>query len=234
MTADHARFAEWDAAYVLGALSPADRARFEAHLAECDGCRAAIAEMAPVIGLLSRVDQHRAEALLSPAPEEGPDLGHRAQVIALGEARSRSTRRRRWAGVIAAAAAIVVAAVTIPIASLLQTPTGQIVALEAVADLPLTATVELTDVAWGTRLEMRCDYGEVADAPDEGWTYALVVTGTDGAESVLSTWRARPDTTARLTAGTALPAEEIAFVEIRALATGAVLMRTGDDGIDGE
>lgn len=234
MTADHARFAEWDAAYVLGALSPADRARFETHLAECDTCRTAIAEIAPVLGLLSRVDQHRAEALLTAGPAEGPDLGHRARVIAQGAARSRTRRRRQWAVGIAAAAAIVIAAVAIPVASVLQAPAGQIIAFEPVADLPLSATVELTDVAWGTRLEMRCDYGEVADAPEEGWTYALVVTGTDGAESVLSTWRARPDTTARLTAGTALPAEEIASVEIRALATGAVLMRTDDDAIDPE
>ena len=35
------RYAEWDAAYVLGALSPSDRRTYERHLAECAACRAA-------------------------------------------------------------------------------------------------------------------------------------------------------------------------------------------------
>ena len=31
------KFADWDAAYVLGALSPAERREFETHLASCAG-----------------------------------------------------------------------------------------------------------------------------------------------------------------------------------------------------
>ena len=46
MTAtDHTRYAEWDAAYVLGALSPAERREFEEHLDECEKCRAAVTEL---------------------------------------------------------------------------------------------------------------------------------------------------------------------------------------------
>ncbi len=41
----HERFAEWDAAYVLGALTAVDRRAFEDHLEECEevparGCSA--------------------------------------------------------------------------------------------------------------------------------------------------------------------------------------------------
>ncbi len=43
----------WDAAYVLGALSDADRREFEAHLAGCVSCRAAVAELSGVAPLLS-------------------------------------------------------------------------------------------------------------------------------------------------------------------------------------
>ena len=32
-------YREWDAAYVLGALSPRDRRAFEQHLATCPACR---------------------------------------------------------------------------------------------------------------------------------------------------------------------------------------------------
>lgn len=243
MNADHARFADWDAAYILGALSPADRALFEAHLAECARCREAIGEIAPTLGLLSRVDAARAEALLgagTPAEAtasvaqpivDGPDAGHRGRVISLAAARRR--RRRLW-GAIALAAAVVIAVVAIPVVSSLARPPAQVVALEPVADLPLAVTVELTDVAWGTRIEMSCDYGEVADAPADGWTYALVVVGADGVESTLSTWQARPSSSARLSAGTALPSADIEAVEIRAVRSGDILMRADGEALHGD
>ena len=40
------KFAQWDAAYVLGALSPAERREFEEHLASCPSCQAAVSELA--------------------------------------------------------------------------------------------------------------------------------------------------------------------------------------------
>ena len=41
MTPDHAHYADWDSAYVLGALEPAERREYEAHLERCERCRAA-------------------------------------------------------------------------------------------------------------------------------------------------------------------------------------------------
>jgi len=46
----------WDAAYVLGALSDADRREFETHLAGCISCREAVAELTAVSPLLSLLD----------------------------------------------------------------------------------------------------------------------------------------------------------------------------------
>ncbi|WP_223624576.1 zf-HC2 domain-containing protein [Microbacterium sp. EST19A] len=233
MNADHARYNEWDAAYVLGALSAADRAEYEAHLSQCPECRAALGEVAPTLGLLSRVAPERAESLLrtadaeTPTPETpGPE--HRARVLSLAAARARR-RRRAWVAGIAAAAAIVVAAVAVPIVSAQLRPPSTTIALDQVVDAPLTATVDLTDVAWGTKIDMACDYGSEGDAPANGWAYALVVVSDDGVESVLSTWRAHPGTTARLSAGTDLSASEIAAVEIRSVDSGNVLMRSSVD-----
>ena len=48
-------FADYDAAYVFGSLSSADRTAYEAHLATCASCREAIAAIAGVPGLLSLV-----------------------------------------------------------------------------------------------------------------------------------------------------------------------------------
>lgn len=229
MNADHARYADWDAAYVLGALSAADRAEYEAHLAQCAECRAAIAEIAPMPGLLSRVAPERAESLLRSADVETSAPEHRARVLSLAAERARR-RRRAWVAGIAAAAAIVVAAVAVPVISTQLRPPSTTIALEQLRDAPLTASVSLTDVAWGTRLDMICDYGSEGDAPTEGWAYALVVVSDDGAESVLSTWRAHPGTTARLSAGTELPASDISAIEIRAVDSGTVLMRSSFDG----
>ncbi|GAA1958490.1 zf-HC2 domain-containing protein [Microbacterium deminutum] len=226
---DHAQFAEWDAAYVLGALSPTDRRRFEAHLADCDACRGSIIEMAPTIGLLSRVSPERAESLLDPPADEGPDESRRRDVIALGTRQSRRRRTAWWAGGIAAAAAILVAVVlaaTLAIAPAMRNV--QVVALDRVVDLPLTATVELTDVAWGTRIEMICRYTDNPhpDEPAAGHPYSLVIEAKDGTTSEVSSWLAFPGATARLGAGTALDPDQIKAIEIRSVTTGRILMRS--------
>jgi hypothetical protein len=241
MNPDHAEVAEWDAAYVLGALSPSDRRRYEAHLEECPTCRAAIAEVAPTLGLLGRITPERADSMLTAGvPDGGPDPRRRDQLISLGRERptaSRSPRRRRgwlWSGGIVAAAGVaaaVVIAVTLVVSPAFRSI--EVVALDPVVDVPWTATVELSDAAWGTRLEMECRYA--GDAGGEGesaksWPYALVVIDAEGTATQLSTWRARPGTTARLSAATALEAGDIAAIEIRALDDGRVLLRSELDG----
>ena len=52
MNAPPDKFAQWDAAYVLGALSPAERREFEEHLASCPACQAAVSELVAIPGLL--------------------------------------------------------------------------------------------------------------------------------------------------------------------------------------
>lgn len=64
MNPDHPRYADWDSAYVLGALSPTDRREYEEHLAGCEECRRSITELASMPGLLARLSPDRATALL--------------------------------------------------------------------------------------------------------------------------------------------------------------------------
>ena len=49
---EHEKFAQWDAAYVLGALEPADRRLFEEHLENCERCQGAVSELSALPGLL--------------------------------------------------------------------------------------------------------------------------------------------------------------------------------------
>lgn len=227
MTADHEAFADWDAAYLLGALSPADRRAFEEHLESCDRCVRAVAEVAPTLGLLARVDPERAASLQDdPIASQWPPAGSGARAALLARAAHEARRRRGWwAGGLAAAAALVVA-VAVGIGAMLPSAGGRAVELAAVVDAPLDATVELASAAWGTRIDLECSYaGDAGGDADEGLPYTLVVVGSDGTASEVSSWRAAPGATARLTAATALDVDEMGAVEIRMEGTGEVLMR---------
>ena len=60
---DSHEYATWDAAYVLGSLSPADRREFEAHLSGCPLCTQAVAELSGMPALLSKLDSDTVAAI---------------------------------------------------------------------------------------------------------------------------------------------------------------------------
>src|ERR1700730_2998309 len=70
MGEDH-RYAMWDAAYVLGSLSAADRREFEQHMAQCPACREAVAELSGMPGLLSQPDSADAATISESAATAG-------------------------------------------------------------------------------------------------------------------------------------------------------------------
>ena len=47
--------------YLEGALAPADRARFEAHIEPCDGCRTYLEQIRTTIGLSGRLTPEQLE-----------------------------------------------------------------------------------------------------------------------------------------------------------------------------
>ena len=53
----HDEYTMWDAAYVLGSLSSAERREFEAHMTGCPLCRSAVGELNGMPALLSRLDR---------------------------------------------------------------------------------------------------------------------------------------------------------------------------------
>lgn len=244
MTLDHAAFAEWDAAYVLGALTAADRRAYEEHLAECELCRAAVAELAPLPGLLARaprpaVDDEAGAPPDEPRPPDEPAasdepaevVGPRADLVDLVLRRERRHRlRRRLVSAGIAAVAVIGLAVAVPLATRGPEP-AETVTLSQQVETPLTASVSLTPASWGTRLSMVCEYPAPSATPGgpygppggAGGVYSLVVTDIDGTASQVSTWSARPGVDVLLDAATAVPLDRIASVEIRSASGTAVL-----------
>jgi hypothetical protein len=230
----HDEFASWDGAYVLGALSPADRRAYEEHLRDCDECVRSVSELAGLPGILGRVSAEEAFALVEssgsgvPSPEPSPQL----LPALLGEARRRRVRRRWWAaGSLAAAAAVIVAVSAFVLPSVLapapSQQAGTSVVMTQVEPSALSADLKLVAVPWGTRIDTRCRYAEWAGAQsDRAWTYAMVVTDRNGKQTQISTWSAAAGSTVEPTATTSVPLDKIATVDIRSGTDGTVLLRS--------
>ena len=234
-------FAHDDGAYVLGALSAADRQAFERHLPRCADCTRAVGDLAGLPGLLGRVD---ASVLEEPEVDPVPATLLPALV---GEVR-RVRRRRAWtaAGLAAAVVVVVVAvAVALTVALVGRDGTAARADPDAIAsraapapsdvttrwmrpvgEVPVRATVTLEQVTWGTRLELAFTY-------DSQWVeyelpprvdYTLYVRTRGGGAERVGSWRSVDGRAMQLTAGTSATAGKLTSVEVRT-ADGRVVLR---------
>jgi Putative zinc-finger len=201
-----------DAAYVLGALSRADRTAYEAHLQTCARCSAAVTELAGLPGLLARLPGTPAAPAV---PDPPPDT---VLPRLLADVRRSRLRRRAWgaAAGIAAAAVLVAGTAAVSGRSAPETTDGVPVALAVVDDAPVRADLHLADVAWGTRVTMTCRYdGPVPGRYDLGSYQLVVVSAEDGSTQSVARWQALPGRDAHVTGSTDLAPEEIAEVQLR-------------------
>ncbi|WP_418057916.1 anti-sigma factor family protein [Pimelobacter simplex] len=203
-------YADWDAAYVLGALSSAERRAYEDHVDDCARCATAVAELGMLPGLLRLVPDEDGAALLA-GPEVVP-------------APAAPPRRRRSRATAAVLAVLLVGAIGIGGVVLgnraEEPPDSVAVTLAGVAPSPLRATVRLTPTSWGTEIAMTCTYaGDYGDRH----RYALYVVDGAGERQLVSRWQAGPGDTARTTGSTDLAPGAIQRVELEA-ADGTVLL----------
>lgn len=209
---EHEHLAEWDAAYVLGALRPADRRVYEQHMEQCQLCREAVNELSSMPGLLAHI-RPEPEVDLPDQPRAPADV---VDAVLRTEHR-RTTRRRRRLGWAAAAAAVLALVIAIPAALMLQSADDAVsVALEPVDAAPTSMSVEvsLTPTAWGTDLSIECRYPTDMGYQERQTWYALIVTDTAGASTQVSTWRAVAGQTITLDAATAVDLEDIASLTV--------------------
>ena len=214
------RFATWDAAYVLGALSPVERREYEEHLAGCAACQAAVAELAGMPGLLAQVPPEDA-ALLAAAPVEVLDDGPPPDLLA--KIRGRSDRRWRLTRTVvgAAAALLLVLAGTAYAVGLLPFGSSEPrrVAFEAVQPTGLTAVADVVPVENGTNIEVQCAYGETNEPwPGGGYghaDYTIYVVDRAGNATEIKRWPVKPNRTMTPDGHTTLRVRQIVAVEIR-------------------
>lgn len=224
---NHHDLSHLDAAYVLGALDPAERQAFEEHLRSCEPCAGAVRELSGLPRLLDRVD---ASVFADAHEERAPET----LLPALLREVRHDQRRRTGRLIVAAAAAVALvvggglvwtavvddepardAVVATPGPS--EGPSA--VPMQQVGQQILQASVVLEEVAWGTRLELTCSYAAPKEPDLYGQapaaTYTLVVQTQTGQWEQVAAWRAVPGRTVTVPAATQARPAQITAVEVR-------------------
>lgn len=211
---DHAGRA---AAYVLGALSPAEAEKYEDHLINCDRCAAIIAELsdAALAAMDTGTDEPAASrvadmALARLGSESGAERGKPAEVAdhgVAGSTESASNVRRlqssvqRWrtmalvSGV--AAATLVVALVASAISGSESTET------ELAFGDAASGSITIDDRPWGTAVEL-----DLIGLPERD-VYQLYAVGVDGALTPVVSWPSSPEGYAIVSGGAPLDRSSI-------------------------
>lgn len=221
-------YLQWDAAYVLGALSSNERREFEQHLAGCPRCQRAVSELAGMPGLLAQASPEDAAALTGavedlddvPPPDLGPTLLSRV----------RHNRRQRMlltVGAIAAALVLIVGGVGWMFSrGIIGTPSTYRIAFSSVVPSGITAVVDVTPGRSETTLRVECQYAgtEASSTGGPYGEYAIWVRDRSGNESEVKSWYAKPNKVMRPGGTAPIATWRLDEVEIREARTGEVLL----------
>jgi anti-sigma factor RsiW len=224
---DSHEYATWDAAYVLGSLSPADRREFEAHLSGCPLCTQAVAELSGMPALLSKLDSDTVAAIEADQTAEAPAAPNLLPSLLFAVRRRRHRSRVMTWSASAAAAAVLAIGVFVGVANHSPTsapPQASVSALPMaqIGTKALASTVSLSSQNWGTVIDLRC----VCLAPVYAHhdKLAMVVVNRDGTHTQLATWVADPGHTATPGGSISTPVDQIAAVQVVSADNGHVLL----------
>lgn len=225
---DGHEYATWDAAYVLGSLSPAERRQFEAHLSGCPVCTQSVSELSGMPALLSQLDPGTVAAIDAGEQAAEPSAMAPNLLPSLLTAVRRRRRRSRVAVWTAGSAAAAVLAVGVFITTVHQSPTSPQTTVSAlpmaqIGTTALASTVELSSRRWGTYIDLNCVCLAPVNAHHD--TLAMVVVARDGARTQLATWVAEPGHSANPAGSISTPVDQIAAVQIVSADNGQVLLQ---------
>jgi anti-sigma factor RsiW len=220
-------YATWDAAYVLGSLSPADRREYESHLSVCPLCNQAVSELSGMPALLSKLDGGTVAAM--GADDLSVDMAPNLLPSLLSEVQRRR-HRVRMATWTSGAAAAVLLAIGLFVSIGWQHPTSSrpqasvsALPMAQVGTSALDSTVSIRSQHWGTYIDLNCVCLAPVTAHHD--RLAMVVVSRDGAHTQLATWVADPGHTANPAGSISTPVEQIAAVQIVAADSGQVLLQ---------
>lgn len=216
------RFEDWDAAYVLGALSPDERSEFEAHLAGCLRCRSAVSEIAGLPGLLSQVGPEDAARLTDPRPTAEPPPESLLPTVLARARRGQRQLHTRLLAVAAGLALLLGGFLLAQVLDSLGTDPARRIAFEPVGASGITAVVDLLPIATGTRVAVEC---QDAAGDEVGSDFSVVVADRSGSRTEVKSWTVQPDKVNRPSGETSLRVSQIEVVEIRDIATGTLVLR---------
>jgi hypothetical protein len=162
-------------AYVLGALDPQERQRFEEHLDRCPLCVAELAEFAALPGLLDTLDPEDLEPV---AVTPSPELFDRVAAAT----RPRPAPTRRWLLVAAAVLAVLGVGAGVVVWATGGSSSETVTATAG----PVRATVVATDAGEGSSLDVR-----IAGL-HPGETCRIVAVDEDGGRHPAGQWPASP------------------------------------------
>jgi hypothetical protein len=204
-----------DGAYVLGALSPAERKAYERHLATCSFCREAVRDISTLPDLLSRLDATEFAKLIDPSLSHGEQHHPIRRMVT----RRKNPRTMTVRVVSSAAALLLVALVGIGVFLLTREPAapaaappGPAVAMMPVAGVsPLTATLRMTTKAGGTVVDLTCTFNKTAAKP---YTFRLFAYGPDDEKEQIGSWQAAPGSDFLMEAVTHFTAGSLSRLEL--------------------
>ncbi|GAA3336587.1 hypothetical protein GCM10020358_09640 [Amorphoplanes nipponensis] len=219
MSVDHEELRRLLGGYLLGGLDDADTDRLDAHLLDCDGCRAELDRLAPVPELLRSLENALPVAVAAgsrPSPARIESLLARMRA-------ERSRERRRGTGrrlAVAAAAVLVVAAGIGVIATREQDPPAGPPPVAASSPAAVTAVFEaedgsglagqavLTGRTWGVSVDLT-----VSKLAGRG-PFTCRVSKADGTVEQAAIWGPTPSGNAKVTGASSIQLGNVSAVAV--------------------
>jgi hypothetical protein len=210
-------------AYVLGALSPAERSAYQRHMAVCAQCRDEVTDLAGLPGLLGRLDEATAAGVTGPEPASASTTILTGVLEKVSAERGRIRRRFRLRATLLAAAAACVALLVGLLGgpAMINTaspPPGVVLAsMTPVAHTePVSAILayRTSPNGGGTDIYMNCYYA-ADDQQKDQLNLGLVVFTRDGTRTALKWWPTAPGEYKMIQAHASIALSDIDRIEVQ-------------------